>query len=180
MGLAPSDQAFIGRHLDQNGVTLDGAADAEPDVLTFRHAVGNRDCLDRCDAHGGPHAALWPGLTRWSGSALVATDQLSSLRTIAAASHIAFNFPNAIWRGMYFMPQSGATASLSAATCCSPFRIRSATTEAGSISGLPRSSTPSMIFFEDRSLSTPRSSLGCAASIEICSAMLSSSSARNE
>ena len=33
------------------------------------------------------------------------------LRTNAAASHIAFNLPKAIWRGMYFMPQSGAGMS---------------------------------------------------------------------
>jgi len=37
-----------------------------------------------------------------------------------------------------------------------------------------------MIFFDDKSLSTPRSSFGCAASIEIWLAMVSSSSARKE
>ena len=47
-------------------------------------------------------------------------------------------------------------------------------------SASPRSSTPSMIFLPARSFSTPRSSLGCAASIEICCAMLSASSGRKE
>jgi hypothetical protein len=37
-----------------------------------------------------------------------------------------------------------------------------------------------MIFFDDKSFSTPRSSFGCAASIEICSAEVSASSARND
>src|SRR6185312_12179194 len=67
MSLAPSGQAFIGGDLHQYRIALDGAADAEPDVLAFRHAVGDRDCLDRCNTHGVPHGALCSGLTRLSG-----------------------------------------------------------------------------------------------------------------
>jgi hypothetical protein len=35
---------------------------------------------------------------------------------MAAASLIAFSLPKAMWRGMYFMPQSGAGISRSAET----------------------------------------------------------------
>ena len=43
-------------------------------------------------------------------------DYLISCRTSAAASHIAFSLPNAVARGKYFMPQSGASTSRSGAT----------------------------------------------------------------
>ena len=51
MGLAPAGNALVGLHLHQNGVTLDGAAAAERHVLALRHLVGDRECLDRADAH---------------------------------------------------------------------------------------------------------------------------------
>ena len=57
-----------------------------------------------------------------------------------------------------------------------PARIRPAIVSADSTFGSPRSITPSMIFLPARSRKTPRSRFGCAASIEICSALESASS----
>src|SRR6266567_4306870 len=51
----------------------------------------------------------------------------NSLRTIAAPSASAFNFPNATSRDRYFMPQSGAGMSRSADTYFNPVRMRVAT-----------------------------------------------------
>jgi hypothetical protein len=76
------------------------------------------------------------------------TLQPTSRRTLTAASHMAFSFPKAVLRGMYFMPQSGAGIRRSADTYLRPLRMRSATVSTLSIAGLPRSSTPSMIFFD--------------------------------
>jgi hypothetical protein len=59
---------------------------------------------------------------RTANKSLFAAPQLISFRTNAAASLIAFSFPNATWHGMYFMPQSDATTSRSAGTCFSPLR----------------------------------------------------------
>ena len=104
----------------------------------------------------------------------------NSFRTIAAPSASAFSFPNATSRAMYFMPQSGAGISRSAATYFSPVRMRSATCSGRSTIWSPRLITPSMIFLAERSFSTPRSIFGCAASIEICCATESASSGRKK
>ena len=57
-------------------------------------------------------------LAKWDRKALERTRQppVSSRRTIAAPSAIAFILPKATARGRYFMPQSGATTSRSAGT----------------------------------------------------------------
>src|ERR1043165_1387638 len=104
----------------------------------------------------------------------------SSFRTIAAPSASAFSFPNATSRARYFIPQSGAGIRRSGATCFRPARMRSATCSGRSTIWSPRLITPSMIFFDDRSFSTPRSMLGCADSIEICCAFESASSERKK
>ena len=68
------------------------------------------------------------------------------------------------------MPQSGATTIRSAGTCGSARRMRSATVCGVSTVMSERSMTPRMIVFDGSSLSTARSSFGCAASIETCCA----------
>src|SRR3546814_3635306 len=66
----------------------------------------------------------------------------TSVRTISAPATMAFSFPNAIARGRYFMPQSGATIRRSASMCFSAPRMRSATVSGASTAGSPRSRTP--------------------------------------
>ena len=104
----------------------------------------------------------------------------SSCRTIAAPSASAFILPKATARGRYSMPQSGATTSRSAGTCLSAARMRPATICGVSIVISDRSITPRMMVFDGNSLSTLRSSFGCAASTEICCALQPSNSGRNE
>src|SRR5438874_4467525 len=104
----------------------------------------------------------------------------SSLRTISAPLASAASLPNATSRARYFMPQSGATASFSAGTNSSAARMRSATCAGVSTVSLLRSMTPTITLFGASSFSTARSRRGCAASIEICDALLSASWPRNE
>ena len=59
---------------------------------------------------------------------------VSSRRTIAAPSASAFSLAKARARGRYFMPQSGAGISRSAAICRRPARMRPATSSAVSAS----------------------------------------------
>src|SRR5688500_1375060 len=107
-------------------------------------------------------------------------NHVSSRRTRAAPWASDCSLAKATARGRYFMPQSGATTSRSAGTCFSPARMRSATACALSTASLPRSITPSMTLLPPSSRSTARSSRGCAASIEICEALVSASCGRKE
>ena len=61
---------------------------------------------------------------RASERSFFALPQLSSLRTTSAPSTIARIFANAISRGMYLRPQSGATTILFASTYGSARRMR--------------------------------------------------------
>ena len=84
-----------------------------------------------------------------------------SFRTFAAASAIAFSFPKAVARGMYFMPQSGAGTSRSAGDIFQPVADAVGDDRRHvSISGSPRSSTPSMIFFAGQILQHAEIELG--------------------
>src|SRR6185295_18102948 len=111
--------------------------------------------------HGAPPRASWA-------------------RTARALAVSMQSLLKAVCRGRYFMPQSGARISRSGATRASPARIRAVTCSIVSTAGSARSITPRMMVLPDSSLSTARSSLGCAASIEICWAMVPASWGRNE
>ena len=79
------------------------------------------------------------------------------------------SFPNAVSRVRYFIPQSGAGMSrFGGDMYFKASRMRSATCSGVSTAASLRSMTPSMMVLPARSDSTPRSSFGCAASIEIC------------
>jgi hypothetical protein len=83
--------------------------------------------------------------------------QLNSLRTTTAPSTIARIFANAISRGRYFRPQSGATTILLASTCGSAVRLAKTNLESGAMSRLaPPEGRPRLtILNSGRTLGTP-------------------------
>src|SRR5439155_6672217 len=90
----------------------------------------------------------------------------SSARTSFAPSTIAFSFSNATSRGMYFIPQSGATTRFSGATNGRARRMRAATFCGVSTVMSFKSITPRTIVLPGRDFSTEQSRLDCAVSIE--------------
>src|SRR5579863_6466445 len=91
----------------------------------------------------------------------------SSARTSLAPSTMACIFPKAEARGKYFKPQSGATIIRSALTCAKARRMRAATVSGVSMTGVERSSTPTMIVFPGNFSRIEQSSDDCAVSMEI-------------
>jgi hypothetical protein len=89
----------------------------------------------------------------------------SSSRSSLAPSTRDFILPFATSRGRYFIPQSGATMTSSAATYGSARRMRAATTSGVSTRKSARSMTPRMIFLRGNVRKTAQSSPDCAVSI---------------
>ena len=92
----------------------------------------------------------------------------------------ARSLPKAIVRGRYFMPQSGAGISGPRARTAGPRGCGRPSPPRLDLRDRRSRSTPSTMVLSASSFSTPRSSLGCAASIEICCAMVSASCGRNQ
>src|SRR5208282_1688173 len=162
--------ALAGATVEGNGHPTDAAEPSDFSLeLMARHIHGSHISV-RFSSHGWDLAARVKKIDQ---------PPVSSRRTIAAPAASAFNLAKARSRGMYFMPQSGAGISRSGGRCVRAARMRAATVSGVSGSGSPMLITPKITVLLPRSSRVARSRLGWAASIEICSTRVATSSGRN-
>ena len=163
----------VGAMLGIAGATLQGYLRnplAEPSVLGTSNA-----------ASLGAVAALYFGLAELHPLVLPLLAVLGAILSLVLLFALAGESESPltpILAGIAVSTLAGAGISLSGGTYRRPRRIRCATCSVVSTAGSARSSTPSTIFLPASSVSTSRSILGCADSIETCSATQSASSGR--